>query len=85
MMATKQELEQIKALRYFFNEDVEKEEEDGTLESAKAGADRFTESTGITSMVIRKKNQYYWVSEYYFKTYPYKGKIYYKKEFDAEV
>jgi len=83
-MATKQEIEQIKAVRSFFKEHTESFEEDGTLKSAKEGADGFTDRTGITSMVIRKKNVYFWVSEYYFKTYPYKGKIYYKKEADYE-
>ena len=66
MMVTKQELEQIKALRDFFKERSETVEDDGTLKMAKEGADGFTDRTGITSMVIRKKNMYFWVSEYYY-------------------
>ena len=60
------------------------EEYDGTLEQAIRGADQYTDTYGIKAMVIRKKNRYDWVSEYYFDTYKYKGKIYHKTEVSYE-
>jgi len=87
MTVTKQQLEQIKAMRSLLGKRSNMVVEDGTLELAKKGADEFTESTGITSMVIRKKNKYFWVSEYYFKTYKYTGKIFHtaKANLDKEI
>ena len=59
------------------------EAEDGTFETAKRLAEKFTEKYGLSASVIRKNNKYFWVTDYYFDTYKYKGKIYFKT--DAEV
>lgn len=72
------------AIQFFRNATREKTEtEDGTLEMAKRLADEFTEKYGISASVIRKNNKYFWVTDYYFDTYYYEGKIYYKT--DAKV
>jgi len=87
MSLTQEQLELIKLYRQLTKPSGEGY--DGTLEQANRLADEFTEAYGIKAMVIRKKNRYDWVSEYYFKTYKYNGKIYYETspnlEADAEV
>ena len=60
-------------------------DEDGTLETAKILADKFTEKYGLSASVIRRFNRYFWVTDYYFDTYKYKGKIYYKTEVKEET
>lgn len=50
----------------------------GLLEDAIRDADEFAEKYGMKAYVIRKKNKYDWVTEYFFDTYKYNGKIYYE-------
>jgi len=84
MGLTSEQLEQIKIVRDFMSNREPTDLYDGTLTMAKRLADEFTEQTGIIAMVIRKQNKYDWVSEYYFDTYTYNGKIYHKTEVSYE-
>ena len=73
-----EQLELIKLVRMMSKEPTEAY--DGTKEQAIRLADEFTDKHGMVAMVIRKKGKYDWVTEHYFKTYKYKGKIYHKTE-----
>ena len=84
MGLTKEQIAQIQILRNFMENRDSGDKYDGTLTMAMRLADEFTEKTGIEAMVIRKKNKYDWVSKFYFDTYEYSGKIYYKTEVGDE-
>jgi len=77
------QLEVLKLVKTFL-ENREDEAYDGSLSQAKRLADKFTEQTAIKAMVIRRKNRYDWVSEYFFDTYEYNGKIYYETEVNLD-
>ena len=85
MSLTAEQLELIKLYRQLSK--YADEVEDGTLEMAIRLADEFTEITGLKAIVIRRKNIYIWVTEYFFGTYKYTGKYYHETEvkLDEEV
>lgn len=78
MGLTSEQLSAIQAARLFFENSDKEERYDGSLAQAIRQADEFTERVGMEAMVIRKKNRYEWVTKYYFDSYKYNGKIYYK-------
>ena len=79
------EEQRLAAIKFYRNATKEPQEEwDGSLEQAKRQADEFTDGYGLKAFVIRRKNKYEWVTEWFFETYTYKGKIFYETEVKNE-